>query len=1328
MHLIEKNDIMMENNSVFQFGKNPIYIERNEGNVYLGDYVSKTNEAFTDESFELHMFAPQITPQIKREEVGIILNWIAKDTDKTDPKRVALLYGSAGVGKSVVMHDVLLELEQKEEYLVLGLKTDQIEFGDTEDLSKRMHLAKPLVTIIKEMAQKAMRVVVLIDQIDALSLSLSSNRTPLRSIFKLIEQIKSIPHVRVVISCRPYDLEYDPILNDMKIETKWELKKISSGRVKSILKSHNLEDSISEQLLAFLGNPLHLYLYLKVMPFGKLRNPITEEVLYDGLWRIFVIDIHANKREKVLKLLDAMVDAMYRRQELFVHKQEFESNYNDELNYLLSNGLLLCTSNGRVQFFHQTMFDYIYARRFVENDYDLLKELSNQHQGLFSRAAVKSIFSFLRETNLVLYIHNMNSLLFDKGETKKYRYRFHLKSLILSNMVFFDEPKQEELQLIDRKIFANSLFMGVIFESIHNSKWLDAIWRIIDKKGGWTALSKEYKEKTILMCSQTLWDDADNILEVAFRVLQTGDADGRKMIIDLVRYQPLKGNVDKLIKLYKALELKSYPLECPNLLKLIIPGNPKFVGDVLKDNVLEQLNQKEKSSLHIVDFTHEEEQIFEMMESNHHELAIQLYVELLEIIMKNTRFDIPGHEIIGSFEFSSFQRVEGERFCHNFPKALVNKLIDDFLKNIDTIKTQRYLQEFCCKKYEAFLFIALYVFTKYPEKFYNDIYKIIVCRSVLSNAPCWVEYQALEALKSSFQYMSAEQQSEIVHKAESLNDVGERRIYDKEIVRRRLQVGYPICDIDLHRGKVLYALPKVSLLKYSKKSYFERLRIGRKFEYRKNGIVCYSRLENEMPFRSSCRSGWTSLGLDKARKMSCKAWYKSMTKYVDNIHSYDFERPSLEGQSQLFRQIVAENPKKYLNLLDNIVADDKILLCYAESGVRGLLDVKKYVEANRIFDNIVKVINNNANSEYRGFGIHSFLYVIDDFLKGDYMPKNVFDFLCNVVLNVKESKIKAGDVKEKDIYNTAINQARGHAAYMLIECYRFKEYQDEIFDTLENIASTASVYTRSAILLNMALLNHLDQQRNVLLFKMLLHDYDEKLLAMPIHNYNPLVYFINYAVDDILDVFVHAIDKPWCYKEQVIILWLAWVHNNYRNDIKVLLDKMCEKGQEARLSLLSFLTRQDVEIDQESFSYILFLMSERFCSAELGHECDIIFRHVKKWTQERQDIMAKTFVESPLSKYTGRGFIDFLAGYAIKKPVQALYWLECVIHNMAPNDYSIWNSVTDVLIQSYNGIRSFNDIEYQSTLEYAMDLIDSLMMNKDKSFLITNFIHKLDDE
>lgn len=41
---------MMGKKEVFQFGEKPIYIERNEGNVYVGDYVSNTNEAFADES------------------------------------------------------------------------------------------------------------------------------------------------------------------------------------------------------------------------------------------------------------------------------------------------------------------------------------------------------------------------------------------------------------------------------------------------------------------------------------------------------------------------------------------------------------------------------------------------------------------------------------------------------------------------------------------------------------------------------------------------------------------------------------------------------------------------------------------------------------------------------------------------------------------------------------------------------------------------------------------------------------------------------------------------------------------------------------------------------------------------------------------------------------------------------------------------------------------------------------------------------------------------------------------------------------------------------
>ena len=49
----------MGNNDVFQFGEKSIYIERNEGNVYVGDYVCKRLRVYTIVDFSfIRTFAP----------------------------------------------------------------------------------------------------------------------------------------------------------------------------------------------------------------------------------------------------------------------------------------------------------------------------------------------------------------------------------------------------------------------------------------------------------------------------------------------------------------------------------------------------------------------------------------------------------------------------------------------------------------------------------------------------------------------------------------------------------------------------------------------------------------------------------------------------------------------------------------------------------------------------------------------------------------------------------------------------------------------------------------------------------------------------------------------------------------------------------------------------------------------------------------------------------------------------------------------------------------------------------------------------------------------
>ena len=139
-------------------------------------------------------------------------------------------------------------------------------------------------------------------------------------------------------------------------------------------------------------------------------------------------------------------------------------------------------------------------------------------------------------------------------------------------------------------------------------------------------------------------------------------------------------------------------------------------------------------------------------------------------------------------------------------------------------------------------------------------------------------------------------------------------------------------------------------------------------------------------------------------------------------------------------------------------------------------------------------------------------------------------------------------------------------------------------------------------------------------------------------------------------------------------------------------------------------------------------MESQFDSAEMGEVCDNLFHNADKWRDDYQMRVAEAFVASPLSKHKLTTFIEFLAGYAIKDPVQTLKWLEQTLVNDIPDDYFIVNHVVDVLIQSYNGIKSFNDSSYQNILENAMDLIDAIMQNPSNKYLITNFINKLDNE
>ena len=1311
----------MEVKTVNQFGVKSIYIEKNEGEIYVSEnYVESPSSAFINGSYELSDYTPTIEPAIPREQVGMIKAWIEREVGNEKSSTLGLLYGKAGIGKSVVMHDLLKTLQENKDYQVLGLKSDQVEFVDTDDLSHKLRLAQPIEKVVEEMAKKFQRVILLIDQIDALSLSLSSNRTPLRSLLKLIGQIQYIPNVRVVISCRPYDLEYDPMLDNLRIKNKWELKELTKEQVSRSLKNNNCNERLSDNLLRFLGNPLHLYLFLKVKSYEKLTDPLTTDLLYNQLWKKYVVDDNERNvdKERLLALLDSIVSSMYERQVLSVHIREFETTYDAELRYLVRNGLAIITSSGQVQFFHQTLFDYVYARLFIENGHDLLEELKAQHQGLFSRAAVKSILTFLRERDSAKYIRIIEKLLYAKNMDGRELYRYHLKSLALNNMAFFEIPLQEELNLISKRVFSDKVYMDVVFETVYTGNWFNAIWNIIDSKGGWKNLSKAYKDKVMVMSQRTLWLSGEMVLDRLNAVLDLSDENDCQYLDDLLQRYNLNCSSDKLIDYYKRLVKTRNPLQYTHLLKSILKENTTFVCEELKENVRQQMKEKKSKYVYKIGVNHEVENLYEELLKDHHDIAIRFLVDILTIVYQSTEFELEGADISYSTEFFTFERVKGVHYVSNVVEDAANILIDGFLKSIDDEKTKRYIMEFSQSKHVGFVYIALYMYTSRPDLFKDDTYDIIMNRQVLANAPSWVEYQAVEALRVTFCLFSDDQKKTILNRILAIEDKDEGKLYVRDTIEIRMKYGHPILDIDIHKGKALEVITLDELRRLSWEAYQERQRIDRKFNK--------ARLKNSKPSSTSSHVGWTSLTVEQGMKMSCDTWFNSMLKY--NIDPHDWEKPSLTGQCHLFREVVSKNPDKYVGLIDRAIADERILLDYPQAGMQGLLDAGRMDVAMHVLGAILCVIGNDVNSDVRGFSIHSLLFALNDIPKQDNIPAIVMNLLCNALINAKEPE-EDRHKEDKDVHTVGINQARGNAGYMLVECARSEQYKEKIFETIESIAETASIYTRAAILLNMAALNLLDKNRNVELFKRLMHDYNPRLMSLPVHNYNPLVYFINYAVGELMDYFEHAANCPACYPGQVVILWLAWSHNHRDERIKVLLDKMCDNSEEARISLLKFLSTLDQKVNDDGVCYILHIMEPLFDSQKMGEACDNLFYHIGAWPEKIQYQITDRYVNSPLCKHHIHTFVGYLGGYAIKDPVQTLRWLELMMDKAEiPDDYFIWNRIADVIIQAYNGIKSFNDPSYQETLEHAMDLIDTIMKSPNNKHLISNFINKLDNE
>ena len=220
---------------------------------------------------------------IFRKETDTLLHWIKKDlSEKESP--IKLLVGKAGVGKSVVIKELIEKLEE-ENIVCMAIKADRSNITNDEIEGLSLQTLQQSVDLISSEQDK---IVLIIDQIDALSQYLSNDRNKLNNLLSIVTTLQEerLKDVRIVISCRQYDLEYDAALKVLKAESSTiELAALSTDEVKGIVSKldSRLPSMMSLQTLKTLSIPQYLDIFCRIYKKSNTRYEFNNYIeLYDA--------------------------------------------------------------------------------------------------------------------------------------------------------------------------------------------------------------------------------------------------------------------------------------------------------------------------------------------------------------------------------------------------------------------------------------------------------------------------------------------------------------------------------------------------------------------------------------------------------------------------------------------------------------------------------------------------------------------------------------------------------------------------------------------------------------------------------------------------------------------------------------------------------------------------------------------------------------------------------------------------------------------------------------------------------------------------------------
>lgn len=1250
---------------------------------------------------------------IPREETKLLFDWIQRPySDKEDS--ICLLVGTAGQGKTVVLHDLmsLLQQEKDHQYITYALKSDLVDFKE--------FMENDLVTDYKNefdrLTHAGVTPILIIDQIDALSKTLSVERTPIIQLDKLIGVIAPILGAKIIVSCRPYDLNYDPLLKKYKHKNKITLGSLSYEEVRKVLESFGKKVCAEEsKLFNFLKTPVNLEYYLE---YGRDdQEDISLQSLMDQLWSDKIVDAQTGHEHisfgNLFNCMKCISESLNNTSSLAFAKKKFEGRFAAELNYLVSENILrLDNETNQMTFYHQTLADYVTARVTYESGTTMAEILEKEHQGLYVRNRVKQYFTYVREAAPDEYINEIRAILIDDTSGK---YRIHIKMLLLSTIAGFEHPSCEEKEFVNHFVLNNNQLCDIFVESIVSETWFNYLVNTQTIKNALAENDTAIVNLLKRACINVMMVAPDEVAKFLNSQIRKGDLAWNEQWMSVINGYAEPRILIPVKPLFEAsfgeLAFTKYHHYLKCLAKQDYAYVEKLILNYVESSLKEQLVNEDKNEVYSR-IEYMDQEVYLLLDDlfdDQKETVASTYIKIIETIDDVSRYtpqeDLGLQQSRAYFMFSSSS-------MYNTHERLVNDYIDyarEIAKNTpEAIRpmVNKYMTSGKC----IILYIGIQIIRANLEAFKQEAVKIVSDKYILESLGSNVYYQVFLILKELFPLLDEQEKDSVLDVIASVNPQWQNTPFPdlREFDR-------PLYHIGRRKQELLSAIPE---------DYLKSKR-PREWKFLQEKDRDFGKASVHEPFKTYVTSGWASHGLANMRAMKMEDMLHAF-KIVDSDAMSIYNKPTLHGECINFEILATEDPKKYVPVIERILDNQEINREYVAYGISGLKKGNyETVKIKELTERLIIEIGDDAVKEGNESLLMTVIRGMDYFINLRDVSPVMMDFMCKIVKSYPDKILKNDDqANDSDVYNVGINRVRGCAAYHLVKCYLMKEYAENIFEALE-ACKDATPATRGAIILQQALLNHLDPKRNLKLYLSLTEDLTPSLVRIELNDLHPLLYMVNTSFEELKVFLWKLFDIEVSHDMLSQLLWLAWKSGN--DQAGEMLHELLDKSEKAKACIIKFFNKDTI---RSSFDYVLPVVE--WCrngkGDDLGRMLDFLMDDLEVFEWQQVIKVVDLYVKGIAFRYAGRNFLEMLEEQAGSHPTDVLRWI-CEYANTEHKDsdsHYLSNQAMTVLVAAYNAIRKYD--KNNELLEKALDTMDVLLMSQDVRSSVKGFLYQLDNK